>query len=153
MGLLNKLFGYRWSLYITKNDNEVVYVMHENSVIRILGYVMDNFSCGKKPIPPWGLYLNFNKTNKNLKLTSDLFTDSNSDVDSIMGINHVDFTDKIIKTISDIDPHYQVKGATPILMHVPTKKKMSLSFHTKGNSDDLTLHDVMEMVFGGNQFP
>lgn len=35
MGFLNKLFGFRWSLYIVQNGNQLAYAMHEHSVIRL----------------------------------------------------------------------------------------------------------------------
>ncbi len=35
MGFLNKLFGFRWSLYIVQNENQLTYAMHEHSVMRM----------------------------------------------------------------------------------------------------------------------
>ena len=51
-----KSFNKRWNLYIVK-EGRAAYAMHGNSVIQIIGYVIDYFAKGKKPIDPWDLYL------------------------------------------------------------------------------------------------
>lgn len=80
MGFLNKLFGYRWSLYIVRNDSELVYAMHENSVLRIVGYCMPYFKDGSVPVYPWALYLNFNKKHEAFKLTPEYFSPDGKNV-------------------------------------------------------------------------
>lgn len=52
--LLFRIILDRCSLYFVQNENELVYVMHENSVIRVLGYVMRYFADNRKRIPPLG---------------------------------------------------------------------------------------------------
>ena len=48
MGIFSSLFGYKWSMYF-RNDGAIEYAMHENSVIRILGYVLTPFIEHKAP--------------------------------------------------------------------------------------------------------
>ena len=74
MSVLNKLFGFRWSLYIVRNGG-IAFAMHENSVIRMVGYAMSYFADGKEPIAPWELYLNFNHKHQ----TADSSTKRNKD--------------------------------------------------------------------------
>jgi hypothetical protein len=37
MGILNKLLGFRWSLYIVQNEKVLIYDMHCHSVMKIVG--------------------------------------------------------------------------------------------------------------------
>jgi len=77
-----------------------VYVMHENTVFRIAGYVMRRFSGGSKPTLPWSLRLNFNKKHKSFELLSEHFT---LDGESI--------THLLRQQIESIDPNWEVAGA------------------------------------------
>ena len=36
MSFLNKFLGFRWSLYVVKNKNQLAYVMHEHSALRMV---------------------------------------------------------------------------------------------------------------------
>jgi hypothetical protein len=116
MGLLNKIFGYRWSLYIVKNQNELMYAMHENSVLRMVGYVMDYFKNGNEPKESWSLHLNFNKKHESFLLKPEHFTQDGNNI-----------TQALIQKIEVIDPNYQVKGSEPIFVNTKTKKKLKLS--------------------------
>lgn len=96
MGLFNRLFGKRWSLYIVRNENELIYAMHENSVLRIAGYVASSFVEFGQPVAPWSLYLNFNKTNTTIKLNRNHFTDDGEYSDQLMQeIQSIDLSRKI----------------------------------------------------------
>ena len=134
MAFFNKLFGYRWSLYIVINDKELVYAMHENSVIRMLGYVMGYFSMGNNPIIPWSLYLNFNHTNKVIKLNSNHFS-----------LNGENITQSLSQEIASIDSGWKVKGNEPVFEEVRTKNKLKI---TSLNNNELTFYKVMDQVFG-----
>ncbi len=150
MGIFNKLFGYRWSLYIVRNENEVVYAMHENSVIRIVGYCMSYFSDEENPVPPWSLHLNFNKKHKSFKLDSSHITP-----------NGEDLTNSLIKQIEAIDPDYMVKGGEPIFVDAKTKKQLEIrhaidyanlqkEIDNFGKHEKPTFDSVMDQVFGVN---
>lgn len=52
MAFLSRLFGYRWSLYIVIDGNKLCYAVHENAVVRILGYVIGRFHEYGDPVPP-----------------------------------------------------------------------------------------------------
>lgn len=93
MGLFNKLFGFRWSLYIVRDGNQIAYAMHENSVIRILGYVMDYFANGEVPVQPWSLHLNFNHKHQSFELRPEHFTPDGENL-----------TNALIQQIQSIDP-------------------------------------------------
>ena len=125
MGLLNKLFGFRWSLYIVRNENELIYAMHEHSVIELIDWVMVRyFEKGLSPIYPWSLYLNFNKKHKKIKLQSSYF-------------NGLKVSDELMNQIYAIDPGWDVKPGEPVLVEVATKKNLKLSEHMAGEKIDL----------------
>lgn len=149
MGFLNRLFGFRWSLYIVQNGNELVYAMHENSVMRLIGYVEGHFFTGKKPVEPWSLYLNFNHKHKSIKLGPEHFR---ADVEDISPL--------LIQQIESIDPGWKVKGNEPVFEEVATKKRLKIMEHAPGYLDlqamfdnidkpkELTFFRVMDQVFG-----
>ena len=149
MGFLNKLFGFRWSLYIVQNGNQLAYAMHEHSVMRMLGYVMGYFADGGRPIEPWSLHLNFNPKHQTIKLEPAHFTPDGESV-----------TPALIQQIESIDPGWKVKGAEPVFEEAATKKRIKISEHTPGHIDiqamfdninkprELTFYSVMDEVFG-----
>ena len=149
MSLLNKLFGFRWSLYIVQNGNQLVYAMHEHSVMRMLGYVMGYFANGGSPVEPWSLYLNFNHKHQTIKLGAAHFTPDGENV-----------TPALIQQIESIDPGWKVKGAEPVFEEVATKKRIKISEYKPGHIDiqamfenidkprELTFYSVMNEVFG-----
>lgn len=146
MGLLNKLLGFRWSLYIVRDEKSIAYAMHENSVMRIAGYAMGYFAEGAKPVAPWSLYLNFNKAHKTIRLEPHHFTADGENI-----------TSKLAAEIEAIDPGWRVKGAEPVFEEAATKKRLKLS---EGNIDieammrnvdkprEVTFYSVMNEVFG-----
>jgi len=147
MGLFNKLLGYRWSLYITKNGNEIEYVMHENSVLRIAGYVMPYFKGGATPNSPWTLHLNFNKKHHSFELKPNHFTPDGENV-----------TDELIRQIESIDPGYRVGGSEPVFMNAKTKEKINISRSLDFNSmkkmlenldapEEKTFYKIMDEIF------
>lgn len=91
----NKLYEYRWSLYVARDDKQLVYAMHDDSVIGIVGHVMAYFRGGANPVPPWSLYLNFNKKQKYFELHPEHFTMDGRNV-----------TPLLIQEIESIDPGY-----------------------------------------------
>lgn len=148
MGLLNKLFGFRWSLYIVCNDNELIYAMHENSIIRIIGYCMSYYNNGNNPVKPWSLHLNFNKKNKSFQLLSEHVSPDGEN-----------FTDLLIKQIEAIDPGYRVKGGEPVFINAHTKKQLEIrhkvdynnlqkEIDNVGKPKEPTFFSIMDMVFG-----
>jgi len=148
MGLMEKLFGFRWSLYIVKNGKELVYVMHGDSVFRMVGYVMGSFSGGSKPVLPWSIHLNFNKKHKSFELLPEHFT---TDGESI--------THLLRHQIESIDTNWEVAGAgsTPVFLEVATKKKIKISndlsnlqeyMDNMKKPQDPTFYDILDIVFG-----
>jgi hypothetical protein len=149
MGLLNKLLGYRWSLYVVRNENELIYAMHEHSVIELIDWVMVKyFENGLSPVEPWSLYLNFNKNHKKIKLMPQHFS----------GLK---ISDELMDTISAIDPGWDVKAGKPVFMEAATKKVLKISEYMPGEEMDLqammdninkpkdpTFYSVMDEVFG-----
>lgn len=148
MGLFNKLFGFRWSLYLVRNENELIYAMHENSVMRNVGYCMPYYIDGKNPVSPWGLHLNFNKNNTSFKLQSEHITPDGENI-----------TDSLIKKIETIDPGYRVKGGEPVFINAHTKKQLEIFHKTDysnlqkeidnaGKPEEPTFYSIMDEVFG-----
>lgn len=146
MGLLNKLLGFRWSLYIVRDEKNIAYAMHENSVMRIAGYAMGYFAEGAKPVAPWSLYLNFNQAHKTIRLEPHHFTADGENL-----------TPKLLAEIEAIDPGWRVKGAEPVFEEAATKTRLKLS---EGSIDieammrnldkprEVTFYSVMNEVFG-----
>ena len=149
MGLLNKLFGFRWSLYIVRDGKNIVYAMHENSVMRLAGYAMGHFAGGSLPVSPWSLYLNFNQTHRTILLQPHHFT---ADGESV--------TPALVAEVEAIDPGWRVEGAEPVFEEAATKKRLKISEHSPGSIDieammrsldkprEVTFHSVMDEVFG-----
>jgi len=149
--ILNKILGYRWSLYVVRNDKELIYAMHEDSVIRIVGYVMGYYKNGSEPIAPWSLYLNFNKNHTSFQLKPDYFTPDGNNV-----------TRELIKKIESIDPDFRVKGAEPFFIDVLNNKRLEIRHKTEHISslEDIiknfeedaskgpTFFSVMDEIFG-----
>ncbi|PVE42292.1 hypothetical protein [Limnohabitans planktonicus] len=149
MGFLNKLFGFRWSLYLVQNGNHLAYAMHEHSVMRMLGYVMGYFADGGRPVEPWSLYLNFNHKHQTIKLGPEHFTPDGENL-----------TSALIQQIESIDPGWKVKGTEPVFEEAATKKRIKITEYAPGHIDiqamldnidkprELTFYSVMDEVFG-----
>lgn len=148
MSIFNKIFGFRWSLYIVRDEDKTAYAMHENSVIRILGYIAGSFEGGANPVKPWSLVLNFNHSNKTIKLTSSHFTDEG------------DLSYSLIREIEKIDPNYRVRDGEPVFEEAGTRKRLKISDYQSGeigiqsmidNFDkpqEVTFFSIIKMVFG-----
>lgn len=151
MGILNlnRLFGFRWSLYVVRNGNQLVYAMHENAVIRMVGCVMGYFAGGREPVEPWSLHLNFNHKHQTIRLDSRHFTADGENVTPIL-----------IQEIQSIDPGWNVKGGDPVFEEVATKKRIKIADRHIGRIDiqamldnigrprEVTFFSVMDEVFG-----
>ncbi len=116
MGFFNKLLGYRWSLYIVQNGNQLVYAMHEHSVLRMVGYVMAYFEDGGRPIEPWSLYLNFNNNHQTIKLGPEHFTADGENV-----------TPLLIHQIEAIVRRCKVKGGEPEVGKAASNKRLKIT--------------------------
>lgn len=149
MGFFNKIFGYRWSLYITKNKKNLVYVMHANSVLSMVGYVMGKFANGSSPVPPWSLYLNFNKKNESFELLPEHFTPNGENI-----------TKTLKQKLELIDPNWLIGDEREqVFLEATTKKKLEISrkrnyFNLQEEIDDMnapkdpTFFDIIRGVFG-----
>lgn len=149
MGIFNKLFGFRWSLYVVRNSNQLVYAMHENAVVRMVGYVTRYFVGGREPVEPWSLHLNFNHTHQTIRLGSHHFTADGENVTPIL-----------IREIEAIDSGWKVKGGEPVFEEIATKRRIKISDRPLGRIDiqamldnideprEATFFSVMDEVFG-----
>ena len=115
MGIFSNLFGYRWSVYI-RNDGAITYALHQNSIIRLLGYVLTPFNDHDNPKPPWDILINFNKTNQWIKLDKSHFN---------VGSNPISVN--LLQEIINIDNGFKVKGSEPVFVDAKTKKELPLS--------------------------
>lgn len=109
--------GYRWSLYLVKNQQSI-YVMHENSVMTILGYVMPYYENGKRPDSIWKLILIFNKSQKSIELEPS---------ELIISGNNVETSSSLIRKIELVDPSWMVRGSEPVFEECSTKRRIPLS--------------------------
>lgn len=150
MGFLNKLFGYRWSLHIF-NNGKLVYAMHEDAVLRMIGYFMSYYGNGGQPISPWKLILKFNRNGQTIVLGRQHFTSDGKDVTPLLPTQ-----------IEAIDPGWQVRGSEPVFEDVVTGKRLKIGheeyasggidihkmFADIGKPKDMTFYDLMDKVFG-----
>ena len=115
MGLISNFFGYRWSMYILY-EGKIAYAMHENSVLRMLGYVMSYFANGNSPKYPWEIVLNFNRNNSTIRLLPSHFLADGDDI-----------SQKLLNEIFATDSGWQVKGAEPVFEEAATKKRLKIT--------------------------
>jgi hypothetical protein len=132
MGLLNKIFGYRWSLYLIMNEKEVRYAMHENNVMRILGYVMGYFEDGDSPKAPWSIELSFKGSQRRIRLQAIHFENNGTRV-----------SEELMKQIEALDPNWQVAASTPVFEEFTTKKKLPITNFGIENFDASSLIESM----------
>jgi hypothetical protein len=152
MGILNNLFGYRWSLYIVRHENQVCYAMHADSVMGIIGYVMNYFEDGFRPVEPWSLYLNFNRKHQTIKLAPEHF--SGSKVSRFL-----------IERIEALDTDWQQLYRDPVFEEAASKKRLPISGkkqsieemfenakaeQTGNKTKEVTFFSIMQEVFGNN---
>lgn len=145
----NEFIGFRWSLYIVRDGKKLIYAMHENSVMRVIGYTMGYFAGGAQPVVPWSLYLNFNQAQKTIRLQPHHFTTDGENV-----------TRALMAEIEAIDPGWRVEGAEPIFEEVATNRRLRISNSTLGQNGleamlrdidkppQTSFHSVMDEVFG-----
>ena len=154
MGLIKSIFrglsgklGYRWSLYICRENKTRYYVMHADSAHTILGYVMLQFGDGGQPVDPWELYLNFNKTNTYFKLGPEHFTNSGNDL-----------SPALIAKLEEIGPDSKMGGRGPVFVDVVKKRTLKMNENLSledirernrsGKPKETTALDIIAMVFG-----
>jgi len=148
VGFLNNFFGYRWSLYLVAGG-QLRYAMHENSVVRLVGYCMSYFEGGHQPNSPWKIYLNFNKQHQLIELGPQHFSVDGEDLSTLLK-----------NEIMRIDPGCMVKGSEPIFEDAKTKKKLKITgregmsrdqYYSKLLSGTLetqiTFHSIMDTIF------
>jgi hypothetical protein len=160
---MNKLFGYRWSLYIARNEKEIVYALHDNDWFGIIISMHKYFSKGLKPVPPWSLHLNFNKKHKNFILLPEHFNPEDNKY----------YTDLFIQELNKIDPKWKTSGRNskvePLFVEAATKKEIKICHLPTGGFNCLigddgdaskfyelinqknkepTFYDIMDDIFG-----
>ena len=135
MGFFNKLLGFRWSLYVVTGEKQLLYAMHENNPMKMVGYLMLYFANGKDPIEPWSLWLNFNHKHKAFKLHSKHFTPDGEGVTRVL-----------IQDIEALDPGWEVSSAEPVFEDAITKKRLNInSFNRKSGQIDWEAH-IQQMM-------
>lgn len=125
--LFNFFRGYRWSLEIIK-DGETIYTMYENSVLRMIGYVMRYFRNGSEPVPPWKLYLTFRYEKKTFELKPKYFTTDGNNL-----------TPELVERINSIDPGFKVPGREPVFIDVKNNKRLKIT----SNNNHLSIEDKL----------
>lgn len=137
MGFLNRLFGYRWSVYIVRNDNELLYALQEHCPITLTGYLTGYFKEGRDPVAPWSLHLNYNRTHQAFQLTSQHF---NGEMQSA----------ELIQRIEDLDPKWRNRcGKEPVFIEPATKRVLPLSETTTS----ITAEGLQSMIDNAGKPP
>lgn len=148
MGLLNKLFGYRWAMHIVRNRTEIVYIMEGDDVSPIVCSVMTRFEKGCVPVPPWSLFLIFNKSRKSFELRPEQYLNRMAPLYTIL---------------TEIDPEWvEVAKAEPVFYEASTMKKIKIlgpkdfngsweSIQNITRPKEPTFSTIMDEVFGGKE--
>jgi hypothetical protein len=140
-GLLNRLFGYRWSLYIVQEGNVLFYALRDDSVISILSHIVDYYARGDEPVPPWSLHLNFNKTHTSIQLLPEHFTPT-----ALAG--------DLCKHIASIDPEWRQQRASSESVFTDAATNKPIDMHSNVMKDfmmgreQVDFYSVMHQVFG-----
>lgn len=149
MSNTSSLFGSRWSLYFVKNSNEIAYAMHEDSPLRILGYVMKYYADGSEPVAPWSLHLNCNRKHQEIRLDASHFSRDGKNI-----------THALLLLVAAIDPDWRVGGSEPVFEDTVAKKRLPLTSAVSeaahadshvGSTSSLegpTFGSVMNRIFG-----
>ena len=154
MGLINlitKAIGpVRWSLYIVRNNKDAIYIMKDNSVLSIIGYIMKKYANGGEPVPPWSLHLRINGGNKEIfQLLPEHFSEDGESISNLLK-----------EKISSIDKKWlDFEAGNSVFMEYKTKKKLKIINETNFNNlqdeidninkpKDPTFFDILNIVFG-----
>jgi len=153
MGLINlikKTIGpVRWSLYIVRNNKDIIYMMKDNSVPSIVGYLMGQYANGGKPVPPWSLHLRNNGGNKEtFQLLPEHFTEDGETISNLLK-----------EKLSSIDEKWLIFEPNSVFIEYKTKKKLKIMNETDYHNlqqeidnmnkpKDPTFFDILRMVFG-----
>lgn len=145
MGLLNKLFGARWSLYVCKYDKQLEYVMHGNCALGILSDLVPYYESGKTPVYPWSLYMNFNKKNQSFKIEQSHFKSSSS-----YSMNM--FSNELINMIESMDPGNCNNFSDPIVfINAKTKEQIEIHGSSEFNHNEFLAN--IELARRGIELP
>lgn len=119
--------SYRWSV-IFMNRDFIKYEMLCDNVVRMLGFYMGDFSNNENPIPPWRIFLRYNKTGQTIQLLKDYFP------------NERYIKEDLYDKIKAIDPGYEVdKFKEVIFINRSTRKLIPIS-------EDYSTHSMEEMI-------
>lgn len=150
MGIFSSLFGYKWSMYF-RNDGAIEYAMHENSVIRILGYVLTPFIEHKAPKPPWDVVVNFNVTHHWLKLHEDHFMLTQEGPYK----GEPTLSPLLLSELASIDSNFRTRrGGEPIFEEGRTKKKIPVYGSRYSSVDNFAQNagrDAISDAFSGRE--
>lgn len=149
MAFFIKTLNRRWSLFIVKENNSA-YVMHGNSVMGIVGFVMGYFANGSQPLPRYCLYLCSN--GQKILLGPEHFTSDGEGP-----------TPHLIRQIESIDPRWNgfsggqiwcedcaTKKDIKISEHAPGKIDVQAMFDNVGKPREVTFFSALDEVFGRN---
>jgi hypothetical protein len=103
---------YRWSLYVCHENRTLLYAVHTDCPLSVLGYLIIDFREYGSPQAPWELHLNFNLTHEAFKLEKKHF------IDGGCGLSPT-----LLKKLSDIDPSGEApKRTDPVCIDLLSNK-------------------------------
>jgi len=135
LSIMSPKFGYKWSLYFVE-DGKLKFALHENSPIRLLGYIITYYEKGKYPLSPWEIHLNFNPSHTSIKIEPKYFTKTG-------------LSEYLIGMIKDADPDFMRKGGDPYFVNVLTNKEIPMKHSNLSAIMDgeVAYHDIMNKIF------
>ena len=114
MNLFKKAFNRRWALHIVKG-NKLAYVMHANSVMQLVGYVINYFAENGRPVAHWSLYLSSN--GQSIMLGPEHFTSDGENP-----------TPRLFEQIDSLDPRWRYfTGGKVWFEEAATKKELKIT--------------------------
>ncbi|WP_305806473.1 hypothetical protein [Stenotrophomonas sp. YIM B06876] len=147
MHMIIRWFGPRWSLQVI-HGNEVLYIVKQNSVIRLASLVSNLFLEYGNPRSPWRLRLNFNRSNSGFDLQQHHYINE-----------EWNFSEDLKQMLKSIDSNYgQIRGADPVALDAKTKKQIPLfsyrsaeDFISPRSANRVTLSSVLSGIFGDDE--
>jgi len=134
------MFGSRWSVYFMEGSTPR-FVLHEDSVVRMLGYLMGSYCRHGSPKPPWELFLDFG--GQRLRIERGHFSPDGEDLSR-----------ELIQALRAVDPNFdRIKGDDPDFVDLKTRRRLPLTRKSTieafpiTQQSERTLFDVLSDVF------
>lgn len=158
MGFIKSLFNppkIHWTFGIFR-DGKPLYLMHGNSLMRIVGYCLPFFSNGAEPVAPWALYLRSNHTDKGFWLRASHVNQAGDNVTQLfydqLALIDPFWSDRPMGTAEPIcrenGPHGKRIKITPDRIDFNDPHWLEKMAEGNKRPPEITFHSVLREAFG-----